>query len=286
MELKTISSLSGGRTSAFTEEISPADYRLFALVRTENKKDKFPDKKIRKIVEDRIQKPFIATAEDNTIIYTMFDLEQYWGREIVWVSGITFDELVKAKGGWLPNKLHRYCTSHLKIEPMFYWWAENIGEPVNMQIGFRANEGGRVERMMQKINGNGLLEFNATFEKHSSGRNKGQNKWESVEWQKPRFPLYFERPTYKDEIIEYWKNKPIRFALKNNCVHCFHQNPLMLKWQFGREPAKMCWAKNQEGGDKGFWRSDISYKDIERSNVQSQIPFEEFDECESGHCEF
>lgn len=284
--MKTISSVSGGRTSAYTEEMFPADYRLFSLVRTENKKDKFPDKKIRKLVEDRIQKPFIATAEDNLIIYTMLDLEQYWGREIVWVSGITFDEVIRSKGGLLPNKLHRYCTTWMKITPMFYWWAENIGEPVKMQIGFRANEGGRVTRMLEKTNEKGLLTFDATFEKHESGRNKGQNKWENVEWQMPVFPLHFDRPTYKDRIVEYWKDKPVRFAEKNNCVHCFHQNPLMLKAQFERQPEKMCWAKKQEGGDKGYWRSDISYEDIERSNVQSSIPFAEFDECESGHCEF
>ena len=42
----------------------------------------FPDKKIRQIVEDRIQAPFIATAEQDTIIYTILDLEQYIGKKI------------------------------------------------------------------------------------------------------------------------------------------------------------------------------------------------------------
>ncbi len=150
--MKTVTSISGGRTSAYLADKYPSDYNLFALVRTEDKRCIFPDKKIRQQVEDRIQKPFIATAEDNLIIYTMFDLEQHLGRKITWVSGITFDEVVRAKGGWLPNKLHRYCTHWLKLDPMFAWWAETIGEPVEMRIGFRADakEQKRAHRMSEK----------------------------------------------------------------------------------------------------------------------------------------
>lgn len=132
--MKTINSLSGGRTSAYMAAMFPADYDLFALVRTSDINCQFPDATIRRIVEDRIQKPFVGTLEDDTIIYTMLDLEQFLGREITWVSGLTFDEVVQNKGGWLPNKLHRYCTTHMNIEPMFYWWAEHIGELVEMRI--------------------------------------------------------------------------------------------------------------------------------------------------------
>ena len=192
----TVNSLSGGKTSSYIAANYPADYDVFALVRIEHEASKFPDAKIRQEVEDRIQAPFIATAEDDMIIYTMLDLEQYIGRKITWVTGKTFDDITTRKDKvYLPNKVQRFCTVEMKIEPMFYWWAEKIGEPVEMQIGFRANETRRASKMIEKLNANGLLEFKATFEKN----NRGQNKWEQVEWQKPVFPL-IENPTYKDEI--------------------------------------------------------------------------------------
>ena len=129
--MKSCTSISGGRTSAYLAANYPTDYNVFSLVRTEDPACKFPDEKLRQAVEDRIQKPFIGTLEDDLIIHTIFDLEQHLGREISWVSGISYDEVVTTKGGWLPNKLHRYCTTEMKLTPMFYWWAETIGEPEN-----------------------------------------------------------------------------------------------------------------------------------------------------------
>lgn len=280
----SITSVSGGRTSAYMAKHYPTDYNIFSLVRTEDQNCKFKDESIRKQVEDRIQKPFIATAEDDMIIYTMFDLEQFIGREITWVSGITFDEVIRTKGGWLPNKLHRYCTTWLKLVPIFYWWAENIGEPVTMNLGYRAGEKRRVLNMMDKLNKNGLIEMKATFEKHKDGR----NKWEVVEWQKPNFPLY-DAGIHKDLIENYWSDKPVRFARLNNCVHCFHRNPLLLKKQYEAHPLKMAWAENQEGENqngkqKGFWRSDVSYKQIRESALQFELSFDDFSECDSGYC--
>lgn len=280
--MKTITSISGGQTSAFVAVNYPSDYNVFALVRTDDPKCKYPDAKIRKLVEDRIQKPFIGTLEDDKIITTILDLEQMLGRKIDWVSGITYDEVVRTKGGWLPNKLHRYCTYWLKIEPMFYWWAEKIGEPVKMQIGFRANETRRAKTMHEKLNENGLLEFKATFEKN----NRGQNKWEQVEWQKPVFPL-IENPTYKDEIQRFWGLRPVEFAELNNCVGCFHRNPILLRKQFDEHPNKMDWFARQEQGreGKGTWQTGITYDEIKNHNLQFELSFDEFSDCDSGYCE-
>ena len=89
--MKTVNSLSGGKTSSYIAANYPADYNVFSLVRIEDEKSKFPDKKIRQEVEDRIQAPFIATAEDDMIIYTMLDLEQHIGSKIDWVTGTDRD---------------------------------------------------------------------------------------------------------------------------------------------------------------------------------------------------
>ena len=79
--MKTINSLSGGKTSSYVAVHYPADYNLFALVRTSDPRLKFPDAKVRQMVSDRIGKEFIGTLEMDEIIYTMFDLEQYIGQE-------------------------------------------------------------------------------------------------------------------------------------------------------------------------------------------------------------
>lgn len=284
--MKTATSVSGGQTSAYLADMYPSDYNIFALVRIEDPNCKFPDEKIRRYVEDRIQAPFIATAEDDMIIYTMLDLEQYLGREITWVTGITFDEVIRTKGGWLPNKLHRYCTHWMKINPMFYWWAENIGKPIEMRIGFRADlkEQKRAKKTLEKLNENGLLEYKATFETWQEGSHKGKNKWDSVEWQKPVFKL-IEDGIYKQDVVNHWKGKGVRFAERNNCVHCFHRNPLLLNIQAKKHPNKMNWAASQEGGANGYWRSDVSYRKIIDFDSQLDLFDSDFDECDSGYCE-
>ncbi len=123
--MKTVNSLSGGKTSSYIAANYPADYDVFALVRTDDKNCLFPDKKLRQEVSDRIGTEFIGTLEDDTIIYTMLDLEQFIGRKITWVTGKTFEKKTKRKNKvYLPNKVQRFCTVEMKIEPMFYWWAE------------------------------------------------------------------------------------------------------------------------------------------------------------------
>lgn len=280
--MQAVTSVSGGRTSAYLAANYPADALVFALVRIEDRRCRFPDSAIAQLVEDRIQQPFIATAEDDTIIYTILDLEQHLGRRIDWVTGPTFEWVIANRRGWLPNKLHRYCTTALKIEPIFYWWAERFGidNPVEMNIGYRANEVSRANRMDEKLTQDGLLEMEATFGKHANGN----NRWITVPWQKPRFRL-IEDGVYKDEITAFWSGKPVRFAPYNNCVGCFHRNPLFLRYMFDVQPGKMQWFKEQEGGTNGYWRSDASYSRIERSMLQLQLYDEMFSGCDSGYCE-
>lgn len=281
--MQSITSVSGGRTSAFLAKKYPTDHLLFALVRTDNLNCKFKDEALRRLVEDRIQKEFIGTLEDDLIITTMFELEQYLGQKINWVSGPTYDWVIANRGGWLPNKLHRYCTTAMKIEPMFYWWAENIGEPIVMNIGYRANETIRANKMLGRCNDNGFIEQEATFEKHVGGTYHDKNKWEKVPWQRPVFPL-IEDNIYKDEITKYWEDKPVLFAEYNNCVGCFHRNPYFLKKMFNVHPAKMAWFKDQEGGDKAYWKSDVSYAAIEKFSLQGDM-FSLATACDDGFCE-
>lgn len=280
--MKIVTSVSGGRTSAYLAANYPADELVFALVRIEDEECRFPDRNIAKLVEDKIQQSFIATPEDDTIIYTMLDLEQHLGKKIHWVTGPTFEWVIQNRGGWLPNKLHRYCTTALKIEPMFYWWARYFGidNPVIMNIGYRANEINRANKMDSRLNADGLLEMKATFKKHPNG----DNKWMDVPWQKPRYRL-IEDQIYKDHITAYWQGKPIRFADYNNCEGCFHRNPVFLRFRFDASPKKLNWFAKQEGGPNGYWRSDLPYSKIKKMMPQTQLYKEDFSGCDSGFCE-
>jgi hypothetical protein len=61
--MKTVNSLSGGKTSSYIAANYPADYNVFSLVRTDDVRVLFPDAKVRQIVSDRIGKEFIGTLE-------------------------------------------------------------------------------------------------------------------------------------------------------------------------------------------------------------------------------
>lgn len=139
--MKIVNSLSGGKTSSYIAANYPADYDVFALVRTSDKNCMFPDKKLRQEVSDRIGQEFIGTLEDDMIIYTMLDLEQYIGREITWVTGRTFDEITKRSNGntYLANKVQRFCTQYMKVDVIADWWYREVNELIDMRIGFRAN---------------------------------------------------------------------------------------------------------------------------------------------------
>lgn len=280
--MKTVTSVSGGKTSAYLAANYPSDHLLFALVRIEDENCRFPDEKVRKDVEDRIQAPFIGTAEDDLIIYTMLDMEQYLGQKVNWVTGQTYEHIIhEINYGFLPNIDRRYCTQRLKIEPMFYWWQSNFTEPIEMRIGFRANETERANKTLARVNDMGLLYFKGIVGKRGS-----QNKWEEVYWQKPTFPL-IENGIFKQDIVKYWEDKPVRFANYNNCVGCFHRSPLFLAKMFDTHPNKMDWFANQENrqNGKGSWRSDVKYIDLKKWKSQQQLLFEDFGSCDTGYCE-
>jgi hypothetical protein len=279
--MKSCTSISGGRTSAYLAANYPTDYNVFSLVRTMDKSCQFPHRNIRLMIEDYIEKPFVGTLEDDEIIYTILDLEQHLGHHIHWVSGDAYEDVIEKRGNYLPNKVTRFCTTEMKLKPIFYWWAETIGEPIRMQIGFRANEGKRAKTMQAKTNENGLLEFKATFGKNA----RGQNKWEMVEWQKPSFPL-IDNGIFKDEIQAYWdKHTDVYFAPFNNCVGCFHRNPIFLRKMAEEHPEKMEWfAKQEERERKGQWRSDVKYRDIIKAKLQMELSFDDFSDCDSGYC--
>jgi len=283
--MKTVNSLSGGKTSSYIAANYPADYNVFALVRTNDKKCLFPDKKLRQIVSEKLGMDFIGTLEEDMIIYTMLDLEQYIGQEIHWVSGKTFDEVITRNGKkYLPNVTQRFCTTLMKLEPLFKWWQNEINEVVEMRIGFRANEGNRANTMLSKVNENGNSTYKTIIGKRGGKTN--QNKWADIEWQRPSFPLIDDN-IYKDKIENYWSDKSVRFAYMNNCIGCFHRNAPLLKLMSDKHPNKFNWFVNAEantGHNIRTFKNGITYKQIKNSFTQIKLDFDDFTDCDSGYC--
>lgn len=276
--MQTVTSISGGQTSAFLAARYPTDHNVFSLVCTDDVAVQYPDQSVRQYVSDKIGREFIGTLEDDKIIRTIVELEQHIGRSIQWVCGDSFEKVIEKKGGFLPNKMMRFCTTELKMKPIFDWWQSTIGTPVEMAIGFRANEKARAKRMLDQCDENGLTSMRAIV-----GKRGTKNKWDDVPWRKPVFPLIDDN-VFRDTIVEYWKGQKVTFAEYNNCVGCFHRSPLMLRMMFDKQPEKMAWFKNAEDSAKGRWRSDMTLEQIANHKVQTELDFDDFGPCDSGHC--
>ena len=124
--MKTVNSLSGGQSSSYIALNYPADYNVFSLVRTNDKLCEYPDKKIRQIVSDLIGCDFVGTTEQDSIIKIMLQISEKI--DVDWVTGESFEDVIKSKYGYLPNVMTRYCTTHLKMIPIFDYWKKNINE--------------------------------------------------------------------------------------------------------------------------------------------------------------
>ena len=275
--MKTVNSLSGGKTSSFIAVNYPADIDIFSLVRTNDKRVLFPDAKVRQIVSDKIGREFIGTLEEDAIIYTILDLEQYTGREIIWLSHTTFEDVIKKAGGYLPNIMTRFCTSKMKVEPIAQWCYDNIELPVEMRIGFRANEMSRAKTMMDR-SVDSIEKF-----KFKVGEKNGRNQWKELPYRFARFPL-IEDGVFKDTIEEFWRDKSVRFAYQNNCVGCFHRNELMLKHMSTKAEKQFDWFVRQEQENGCTFKNGVTYEKIKKHKLQLDLFDKDFQDCDSGYC--
>lgn len=268
--MKIINSLSGGKTSSYMAVHYPADYNIFALVTIEDKNCTPKDESIIKYVSDKIGKDFIATAESDTTLYAMRDLEQLVGKEIIWVTGRTFEEVNrKATGGkGLPNQQWRFCTTEMKMRPIWDWWYANIGEKVKMGIGFRYDEIERAERLSTSFKG-------------VVGKRGTRNKQEEIEWREGYFPLI------EDKIVHYhvkkWADKSgLIFPSDSNCVGCFHKPLQQLRKNWDDETTKMQWFANQETNAR--WKKEMTYEQIKTIGLQQEFIFGTGSGCQAGFC--
>jgi hypothetical protein len=266
----SINSLSGGRSSSFMAMHYPADHEIFSLVTIEDINCSPKDIGLIKKVSDKIGKQFIASAESDLTIIAMLDLEQLIGREIIWVSGLTFEKVnKKATGGkGLPNQQWRFCTTEMKMRPIWDWWYKNINQKVKMGIGFRYDEMERADRL------------STTF-KGVVGTRKTRKKWEEIEWRVGYFPLIDNKILHIH--VKNWADKSgIVFPSDSNCVGCFHKSVQQLRKNFEDEPNKMQWFADQEINAR--WKKKMKYEQIKSLGLQQDFFFGEGSGCQAGYC--
>lgn len=264
-----INSLSGGKTSSYLATHYPADYNIFSLVRIEDVRCMPKDKKLVQMVSDKIGMEFIATAEDDLTLTLMFDLEQFIGKEIIWVTGETFEQVNKKRKA-LPNQFKRFCTLEMKMKPIFEWWQKNINEIVLMGIGYRYDEDHRV---------NG---FSTSF-KTIIGKSKNglRNKWGLIEWRIGDFPLITDRVNHWN--VKQWADSTnLIFPPDSNCVGCFWKDVMQLRKNWEDNPEKMQWFADQEG--KRRFKVEMKYESIKKLMLQSDFNYGTGSGCSSGEC--
>lgn len=259
---KTFNSISGGRTSGYLAANYPADYEVFSIVCVDDPACAHPDNKIMQYANDKIEKysgaygEILGTCEDPIIFKTLIELEQLLGREIIWLRGISYDQLIKEMAGYLPNKRTRACTWKLKMEPIFNFSLGFVDmgihkmnrkkfmhgndfycrEPIRMRVGYRYDEKERADS------------FTRDFEVPIRTRIYGEQKQVNGiyhNWRKGDFCLIRDK-VVKPTIDKFWMGKNVEFAKDSNCQHCFWKSPDQKRMNFEINPAQIEWASRFE----------------------------------------
>ncbi|MAO25259.1 MAG: hypothetical protein CMJ25_31335, partial [Phycisphaerae bacterium] len=70
----------------------------------------------------------------------------------------------------------------------------------------------------------------------------------------------------------------------NNCVGCFHRNPLVLRKMYDLHPNKMKWFEDKENErSKAQWKKEMTYSEIKAHKLQHEINFDDWS-CDTGYC--
>ena len=289
-----LTSVSGGKSSAYIYANFKSHLNIFSLVRLENKEFtwmKGKDEKTRQLISDRIGCEFVGTAEMDEIIYTILDLEQTFGKPIKVITGITFEELIRQRKGFLPSHSKRFCTTEFKIKPIFNYCYDNGLLPVNTKIGYRLGEEYRQDKILKKLDSNGFEWMYKRLDKKPNSRYHTRNL---VKYRKVEFPLIKEG-IGTQEVESYWKDYKVRFAAYNNCVGCVNRQPLFLNYLNKIAPYEMrkfiyleqyandiLKAKGVKG--KVTFRPEGTIESFANPKIDFGLFAQDFSSCDSGYC--
>lgn len=285
--MKSINSLSGGKTSSYMAVHYPADYNIFSLVCIDDKSCSPADKAIIKIVNNKLNKygyiekygEFIATAEDDKVLKVILDLEQLIGHEIIWVRGDSFDRVIKKHGNVVPNMARRFCTSDMKMRPIGEFVYHNIMkmnemQPVFSNVGFRYDEKERAKTTKEE---------RQIKTKLVVGKRNTRQKWEEVFWGVANYPLIYDKIGHYT-VHKYWSSDKIKFPNDSNCIGCFWKDPQQLRKNYDDHYEKMQWFNEKEKQSNYNWKSQITYDQIKKIGIQQDFFFGTGSGCQAGFC--
>lgn len=281
-QLKTVNSLSGGKTSSYLAVHYPADIEIFALCCIDcHNAGRDIDMKMKQMVNDKLQKycsnypEFVATSEDPKILKVMFDLEQHIGREIIWLRGIGWEQMLKAKKA-LPNRTKRFCTTVLKMQPIFEFLFKYHELPVQMRIGYRHDE---LERAAH-LNNYFKFAYKCEWQEKSC---RWVNRWKEIQWRVGEFPLIRDRIT-NYHINNYWEDKGIEFPDDSNCLICFWKAVQQLRKNFDTSPPIMYWAAIAEDMQGNTFKDHMNLFQISKLPIQLDFIYGTGSGCQAGCC--
>ena len=187
--------------------------------------------------------------EDEATLRFVRDCGKQWSVPVVWVEylpdapgyrivdfetalrdGEPFEALIRHKN-YLPNPVARFCTSELKIRPMYRWLRDSgqVTGGIDMMIGIRADE----QRRVAKIR---------------AGRNSESVKVENV------MPLADAGVTAQD-VAAFWREQPFNLYLDTNaagrttagnCDLCFLKPPAQRLSLIAERPGRAVWWVRME----------------------------------------
>jgi hypothetical protein len=269
-EMKTVNSISGGKTSAYMAKHFPTDYNVFSLVKIEAEYCRPKDKGIVDYVSEKLGEDFIATAESDKTLYVVRDLEQIIGKEIKWLSGESFEAVIRRKKA-LPNMMWRFCTTEMKMKPIFEFCRNHIDDVVDMQIGFRYDEKERANRE------------NKTFKAIVGQSPNGRNKWKEIHWRELSYPL-IDNKVFHFNVADWAKSTSLEFPADSNCVGCFWKPFQQLRKNWEDEPLKMRWFSDMEKLMKRKFKKEMTYEKVKGIGLQSDFFFGTGSGCQAGFC--
>ena len=226
----TCISFSGGRTSA---------YMLWRVLQSN---DGLPE-------DAKVLFCNTGKEEEETLQFVR-DCEQNWNVPVTWLEytgssdfkvttyadasrqGEPFDAVIKQRGGYLPNKVARYCSSEMKTRTMHRYLKSLDWEDWDTFIGIRADE----PRRVSKFRANPRPEY----------------KGEEV-----HMPLAIEGVSAQD-VGQFWLNQPFDLQLPNikgktmhgNCDLCYLKPASQVFSLIREKPERaIWWAKVEQGAE-------------------------------------
>ena len=246
-KLKTITSLSGGKSSGYMWLHYPTDYCLFSLVLTDDPATAPKDSGILREVQQRIP-GFVGTTELELTLKNLLKLEQKAQRPITWVCAyegqsspgyisdnkwmpkpLTFDRLVRRV---LPDKTKRFCTEELKVTAIFWhiylYILDSPDDMVWMNIGYRSDESRRWLKIQDcKQN---TIKFPHSCPINNKNKRHKHN-WKTHEYRIPDAPMLRDSVDQLD-VMKFWQDKGWQWPLVSNCAQCFFHDDSELQHNY------------------------------------------------------